>query len=442
MSDQTPLPEVAEQSKSEDGDANAPQEEEWEVNRDHHKSLADEAFRSADYKTAIKEYSNAITFDPEFHILYSNRSAAYLANGEKSRALVDAKKCIDIKPDFVKGHSRLASSMLSLGRWNEARSVYRHILSNLDKDSAVAKKGIEDCRIREQKANEAEREMILRRVQEAKENLDEETAEGKAKGPAPTDTTVEKSGKGDDEEDDEDDLLGDFFDEVEEVTTKNQNPQKVEEKAKEEVKENKIQIQVKDLGDFQTQIDRLLKPNHEWYNLNPFQVLDISYKAPLDLLSRRYKALSLMLHPDKVRTSSNSDKVDKAEEAFEYVRKAMNSLKDEDKAKHYRDLVEQGMKQGKRDFDAAATAMNKESLESCQEKATMKIFAEIERRRRDVERRKRNQEKRERDQEDAEVNKMKKERDFEKSWKEGTRVDKRVGNWRDFSSKGNKRTKR
>ena len=157
MSDQTPLPEVAEQSKSEDGDANAPQEEEWEVNRDHHKSLADEAFRSADYKTAIKEYSNAITFDPEFHILYSNRSAAYLANGEKSRALVDAKKCIDIKPDFVKGHSRLASSMLSLGRWNEARSVYRHILSNLDKDSAVAKKGIEDCRIREQKANEAER---------------------------------------------------------------------------------------------------------------------------------------------------------------------------------------------------------------------------------------------------------------------------------------------
>jgi len=247
-----------------------------------------------------------------------------------------------------------------------------------------------------------------------------------------TDTPSEQSAGGDKEEDgeDEDDLLNDFFDDVEEVEPVKKPSE--EEKVDETPAENKIQIQISDLGDTSTQIERLLRPNHEWYNLNPFVVLDISHQAPLDLLSRRYKALSLLLHPDKVRNSSNNDAtmIEKAEEAFEFIRKAMNSLKDEDKAKHYRDLVEEGMKQGKRDYDANPSNT---TLISCQEKATTKIFAEIERKRRDVDRRKRNQEKREREQEDAEVDKMKKERSFDKNWKEGNRVEKRIGNWRDFS---------
>jgi len=399
--------------------------EDWEVQRDHHKGLADAAFRTSDYKLAIQEYSNAITFDPEYHILYSNRSAAYLANGEKSKSLADAKKCVSLKPEFVKGHSRLASSMISLGRWNEARNVYKHILSSLDTDNDVAKKGLQDCREKELKANEAEFEMIRLAQQEQ-----EKESDGQSK--KETDTPSEQSAGGDKEEDgeDEDDLLNDFFDEVEEVEPVKKPS--AEEKVDETPAENKIQIQLSDLGDTSTQIQRLLRPNHEWYNLNPFVVLDISHQAPLDLLSRRYKALSLLLHPDKVRNSSNNDAtmIEKAEEAFEFMRKAMNSLKDEDKAKHYRDLVEEGMKQGKRDYDANPSNT---TLTSCQEKATMKIFAEIERKRRDVDRRKRNQDKREREQEDAEVDKMKKERNFDKNWKDGNRVEKRIGNWRDFS---------
>jgi len=403
--------------------------EEWEVQRDHHKALADAAFRSANYKLAIQEYSNAITLDPDYHILYSNRSAAYLACGEKSKALADAKKCVALKPEFVKGHSRLASSMISLGRWNEARNVYKHILSSLDKANDVAKYGLQDCREKELKAKEAEREMIqlAQQVKEKeKDSLPDEEVKNKIEKTADQhDAKVEKEEGGDDE----DDLLNDFFDEVEEAKP----IQKIsEEKTEEKPAENKIQIQLTDLGDTSTQIQRLLRPNHEWYNLNPFLVLDISHQAPVDLLSRRYKALSLFLHPDKVRNSSNSDDtlIEKAEKAFEYIRKAMNSLKDEDKAKHLRDLVEEGMKQGKRDYDANPSSS---TLKSCEDSATMKIFAEIERKRRDVERRKRNQEKREREQEDAEVGKMKKERDFNKDWKEGERVEKRIGNWRDFS---------
>lgn len=408
--------------------------EEWEEQRDHHKSLGDSAFRTGDFKTAIKEYTHAITFDPEFHILYSNRSAAHLKNGEKSKSLADAKKCVELKPDFVKGHSRLATSLGSLGRWNEARNAYRHILSSLDESNEIAKKGLEDCRLLELKAKEKEFEMIRKKedIKKAEDAAAAAAAEEKRDKEAKTADAVSK-----DAVEEEDDLLNDFFDEVEESVAKKPLAASEDETPKNDAPaENKIKILLNELGDARTQIDRLLRPHHEWYNLNPFEVLSISHLAPLDLVNRRFRAISLLLHPDKVRATMNGDEetIEKAERAFEYVRKAMASLKDENKAKHYADLVEEGMKQGKKLFREANINDDEsgEQLKSFQEKATMKIFAEIERKRIDVERRKRNQEQRERSQEDEEVAKVKKERVFEKSWKQGTRVDKRINNWRSF----------
>mmetsp|Transcript_14596 Transcript_14596/g.22126 ORF Transcript_14596/g.22126 Transcript_14596/m.22126 type:complete len:113 (+) Transcript_14596:1-339(+) len=110
------------------------------------------------------------------------------------------------------------------------------------------------------------------------------------------------------------------------------------------------------------------------------------------------------------------------------------------------------MKQGKRDWEAAkakgnygATGKEEDELTQSQNKATMKIFAEIEQRRRTIDRRKRGFEQRERAQEDEEKAKERNERDHDKRWREGERVDKRVGNWRDFqggdSSKGVKKGK-
>ncbi|KAL7547085.1 hypothetical protein ACHAWF_010403 [Thalassiosira exigua] len=72
----------------------------------------------------------------------------------------------------------------------------------------------------------------------------------------------------------------------------------------------------------------------------------------------------------------------------------------------------------------------------------MKIFAEIEQKRRNIERRKRGYEQRERAQEDEEKAKEKNEREHDKRWREGQRVDKRVGNWRDFQGGGGKAGKK
>jgi len=167
--------------------------------------------------------------------------------------------------------------------------------------------------------------------------------------------------------------------------------------------------------------------------LNPFLVLDLPHTASEDEISKRYKALSLLLHPDKCRSLSN------AKEAYDEVQRAKKTLDDENKGRHARQLIEQGMKMGQKEWRANG---EKGSLEDLQSRATQKIFAEIENKRREVERRERKQEQRERHQEEEELKKEKDERQFDKKWREDNRVEKRIGNWRDFKKKGSSKKQR
>ncbi|QQP36488.1 Uncharacterized protein FKW44_021615, partial [Caligus rogercresseyi] len=58
--------------------------------------LSNAACQAGDFKTAIKIYSDAIAMDPGNHILYSNRSAAYIKLGQFNSALGDATKAKDL----------------------------------------------------------------------------------------------------------------------------------------------------------------------------------------------------------------------------------------------------------------------------------------------------------------------------------------------------------
>lgn len=51
---------------------------------------------------AIESYTEAIIVDPSNHVLYSNRSAAYAKDEKFEKALEDAKKCVELKPDWPK----------------------------------------------------------------------------------------------------------------------------------------------------------------------------------------------------------------------------------------------------------------------------------------------------------------------------------------------------
>eukprot|EP00970_Alexandrium_tamarense_P019812 scaffold14496_cov193-Alexandrium_tamarense.AAC.1 len=138
------------QAGTEDSSAPAPASndtrEDWEVQRDKLKATADDHFRLKAYTLATQSYKAALELDPTNHILLSNKSAAHLANGEKSKALHDARKCVEHAPDdWVKGHTRLAAAMASLGRYSEALKVYTKVLNDIDPNNQVAIKGRDDC---------------------------------------------------------------------------------------------------------------------------------------------------------------------------------------------------------------------------------------------------------------------------------------------------------
>lgn len=421
--------------------------EEWELQRDALKGEADDFYKAKDFKKSIAKYTEAITLDPGHILLYSNRSAAYLNNNEKSRALKDAQKCVELDKGWFKGHNRLAAALYALGRLGAAKSSYNESLRLCGPDvNKIASKGLEDVTVLEKKRMEEEkgqREAALLSAKssggprasqnETTEEISSASDSKKEGVSKPVTSTVTST----DPTDEEDDLLADFFSNVVGDNSKDQieaTEEKIQHSGPSKIRKENV-----DLEAGADQINRLvLVSNYEWKNLNPFAVLAISHTATEEEVARRYKALSLLVHPDKCREPH-------ARDAFEQIRKANAQLNDSVKRKHTIDLINAGRKNGKKHWEAEQKRLHtsglqpEETLEEAQEKAVMKLFAEIETKRRDVERRKRNQEKRERDLEDAEIEKLKAERDFDQNWKKGERLDKRIGNWRDFSHKKKKK---
>uniref|UniRef100_A0A1B6FAU5 Stress-induced-phosphoprotein 1 n=1 Tax=Cuerna arida TaxID=1464854 RepID=A0A1B6FAU5_9HEMI len=89
------------------------------------KKEGNDAMLKGDLEKAIECYSEGIKIDKNNHVLYSNRSAAYLKAGKYSEALADAETTISIKPDWTKGYSRKGSVLAYMERFDEALAAYR-----------------------------------------------------------------------------------------------------------------------------------------------------------------------------------------------------------------------------------------------------------------------------------------------------------------------------
>lgn len=94
---------------------------------------------------AVEKYSEAIKLDPENHVLFSNRSAAYAKLENFTEAFIDAERTVSLKPDWPKGFSRMGASLVYLNRLEEAEEAYNAGLK-LDPSNQQLKSGLEECK--------------------------------------------------------------------------------------------------------------------------------------------------------------------------------------------------------------------------------------------------------------------------------------------------------
>ncbi|XP_071503916.1 dnaJ homolog subfamily C member 8-like [Diadema antillarum] len=195
------------------------------------------------------------------------------------------------------------------------------------------------------------------------------------------------------------------------------------------------------------QIDRLLRPGSTYFNLNPYEVLQVDPGMPVPDIKKIFRRMSILVHPDK-----NLDDRDRAQKAFDAVSNAMKILEDDTQRKSILDTIEEAKqktefllsekrKQLKRDGKPTAIeeddpAKYKETLH----KQTIKLFADYAIRRKEIEEKEARQKKREREEEIAEEDKAKKQKEWQKDWEAGR--EKRVHNWRDFSDSNKAKKKK
>ncbi|KAL1121953.1 hypothetical protein AAG570_003361, partial [Ranatra chinensis] len=109
------------------------------------KEKGNAALQGGNFKEAIDCYTQAIAIDSNNHVLYSNRSAAYAKSGDYEKALQDAEKTVQIKPDWGKGYSRKGSALAYLNMLGEAVNAYEEGLKH-DPNNAQLKEGLQEVR--------------------------------------------------------------------------------------------------------------------------------------------------------------------------------------------------------------------------------------------------------------------------------------------------------
>ncbi|XP_048585983.1 stress-induced-phosphoprotein 1 [Nematostella vectensis] len=107
------------------------------------KDQGNAALSAGDTQKAIEFYTEAILLDPANHVFYSNRSAAFAKLSKYNEALEDAKKCVEIKPDWGKGYSRLGTAYSFLKMYQKAEEAFTTGLRH-DPNNAQLKSGLEE----------------------------------------------------------------------------------------------------------------------------------------------------------------------------------------------------------------------------------------------------------------------------------------------------------
>ncbi|KAL3312407.1 DnaJ (Hsp40), subfamily C, member 8, partial [Cichlidogyrus casuarinus] len=185
------------------------------------------------------------------------------------------------------------------------------------------------------------------------------------------------------------------------------------------------------------QINRLNRQGSAYFNLNPFDVLQLDPDDLTDLKSR-YRKLSLLVHPDK-----NPDNVERAQRAFEAVKKSHQKLQSFDDRKNCLEIVREAKQRAQKKFDEQNKNAKKyggpsgDPLPSVfkQEvyRQTCIIFADLERLRVTEENKQLNERKRKAEEEEDARLTVELKNEWEKNYDE-SRTE-RIHSWKSFTAK-------
>ncbi|THY61675.1 TPR-like protein [Aureobasidium pullulans] len=109
------------------------------------KAEGNKLFAAKDFQGAAQKFGEAIELDPSNHVLYSNRSGAYASLRDWEKALDDATKTTEIKPDWAKGWGRKGAALHGMGNLVDATDAFEKAVE-LDPNNAQAKSGLEAVR--------------------------------------------------------------------------------------------------------------------------------------------------------------------------------------------------------------------------------------------------------------------------------------------------------
>jgi len=117
------------------------------------KNKGNDYFKNGKFREAVEWYTKAVNADRENETLYSNRAASYSALNMHTEALADADKCIQLKPQWVKGHFRRGIALVKLGRFDEAVDSFQ-ISLKVDPDNKDIQGKYQEARELQKKAAE------------------------------------------------------------------------------------------------------------------------------------------------------------------------------------------------------------------------------------------------------------------------------------------------
>ncbi|KAH6913307.1 chaperone regulator [Coprinopsis sp. MPI-PUGE-AT-0042] len=187
----------------------------------------------------------------------------------------------------------------------------------------------------------------------------------------------------------------------------------------------------------EVEVERILKA----FKLNPYDILDLDELATPEAIKKKYKQLSLFIHPDKCPH-------ERAPEAFDLLKKAESELSDKDKREEMDALMKQARYRVLKSLDLpVSTESDDQALKGLNPpfKARLKaqskeLLIEEELRRRKAIKLNLANEGLEARKKDEEVATKKRKAEDDKLWEENR--EERVGSWRNFAATSGKKKKK